>query len=132
MKFTIFTQAILAVPVLSTALAPPVIDTSEVKRENCQLTLQWKSNWNESGLKRYRVQLITSPRNDKHLDLYCSQFSKNKAQLNNVACFWIDGMYVIDSSHAVGPAGYAAYKREHGYASKAFTTGTGCTVIQNL
>ncbi|EWY81695.1 hypothetical protein FOYG_15917 [Fusarium oxysporum NRRL 32931] len=132
MKFSILAQAILALPALATAIPEPV-DTTEVdKRANCKLTLQWKSNWYENALRRYQVQLITSPRNDDHLGLYCNQFKVNAVQLENVQCFWTDGMYVLDVSEVQGPAGYAQYKNQHNLASKTFNRGTGCDVIQNL
>ncbi|KAK7572494.1 hypothetical protein V3481_017687 [Fusarium oxysporum f. sp. vasinfectum] len=131
MKFSILAQAILALLALATAIPEPV-DATEDKRANCKLTLQWKSNWYENALRRYRVQLITSPRNDDHLGLYCNQFKVNAVQLENVQCFWTDGMYVLDVSEVQGPAGYAQYKNQHNLASKTFNRGTGCDVIQNL
>ncbi|KAI1033880.1 hypothetical protein LB503_011066 [Fusarium chuoi] len=106
MKFSIVAQAILAIPALTTAIPEPV-GVTEDKRANCKLTLQWKSNWYENALRRYRVQLITSPRNDDHLGLYCNQFKANAVKLENVQCFWIDGIYVLDVSEVQGPAGYA-------------------------
>ncbi|EXL40224.1 hypothetical protein FOCG_17215 [Fusarium oxysporum f. sp. radicis-lycopersici 26381] len=59
MKLSILTLA-AAVPALAAAV-PASVDTAEVKRANCKLTLQWISNWSEAALRRYRVQLITSP-----------------------------------------------------------------------
>ncbi|KAF5723983.1 hypothetical protein FMUND_1304 [Fusarium mundagurra] len=131
MKFSILAQAVLAIPALATAIPEPV-GVTEDKRANCKLTLQWKSNWYENALRRYRVQLITSPRNDDHLGLYCDQFKVNAVKLENVQCFWTDGIYVLDVSEVQGPAGYAQYKNQHNLASKTFSRGTGCDVIQNL
>ncbi|KAG5810026.1 hypothetical protein H9Q74_005197 [Fusarium xylarioides] len=131
MKFSILTQAILAIPALATAIREP-IGVTEDKRANCKLTLQWNSNWYEHALRRYRVQLITTPRNDDHLGLYCDHFKVNAVQLENVQCFWTDGIYVLDVSDVQGPAGYAQYKNQHNIASRIFNRGTGCDVIQNL
>ncbi|KIL86387.1 hypothetical protein FAVG1_10216 [Fusarium avenaceum] len=130
MKFSIIAQAILAIPALATAIPAPV-DTTEVKRENCKLTLQWISNWYVNAMRRYRVQLITGPRNDDHLGLYCSQFKINAVEIENVQCFWTDNMFVIDVTEVQGPAGHAQYKNQHNIAAGIFNRGTGCEVIQN-
>jgi hypothetical protein len=71
------------------------------------LELKWISNWYENALRRYRVQLITSPRNDDHLGLYCDEFKINAVQLENVQCFWTDNMFVVDVSEVQGPAGHS-------------------------
>ncbi|KAG8361063.1 hypothetical protein FVEN_g708 [Fusarium venenatum] len=132
-KFSIFTQELLAVPALTSALNPAEVDASDVtKRENCKLTLQWKSNWREGSLRRYRVQLITAPREDSHLSLYCSHVKRGQAQLSNIQCYWRDGMYVIDFSDADGPAGYVTYKRVFSQAGDVCACGTGCQVVKNL
>ncbi|KAK2686670.1 hypothetical protein QWA68_014421 [Fusarium oxysporum] len=85
MKLSILTLA-AAVPALAAAV-PASVDTAEVKRANCKLTLQWISNWSEAALRRYRVQLITSPRNDAHLDQYCDLFKQSASGVQNVQCF---------------------------------------------
>ncbi|KAH7257943.1 hypothetical protein BKA59DRAFT_508839 [Fusarium tricinctum] len=130
MKLSILAQAILAIPALATAIPEPV-DTTEVKRANCKLELKWISNWYENALRRYRVQLITSPRNDDHLGLYCDEFKINAVQLENVQCFWTDNMFVVDVSEVQGPAGHSQYKNQHNIASGYFNRVTGCDVIQN-
>ncbi|RBR21204.1 hypothetical protein FVER53590_29002 [Fusarium verticillioides] len=58
----------------------------------------------------------------------------NAVKLENLQCFWTDGIYVLDVSEVQGPAGYAhsQYKNQHNLASKTFSRGTGCDVIQNL
>ncbi|RGP64443.1 hypothetical protein FLONG3_9501 [Fusarium longipes] len=133
MKFSVLFQTLLAVPALTAAVGPSAVDAAEVtKREACKLTLQWKSNWRESGLRRYRVQLITSPRDDTHLTLFCNHLRRGQAQHNNQQCYWRDGMFVVDLSHADGPAGYASYKRDFNNAADTFEWGTGCKVVRNL
>ncbi|SPJ70370.1 uncharacterized protein FTOL_00098 [Fusarium torulosum] len=130
MKFSIVAQAILAIPSVATAIPEPV-DMTEVKRENCKLTLQWVSNWYENGMRRYGVQLITSPRNDDHLGLYCNQFKINAVELENVQCFWTDNMFVMDVSEVQGPAGHAQYKNQYNIGAGILKRGTRCDVIQN-
>jgi hypothetical protein len=50
--------------------------------------------------------LITAPRNDRHLELYCDD-ARSARYLTNVQCFWgDDGKYYIDASVARGPAGH--------------------------
>jgi hypothetical protein len=76
------------------------------KRADCSLTVHYTKVWVESGLDRYRMWLITAPRNDKHLQLYCEAGS-NAFYLTNLQCFWgSDGKYYIDASVARGPAGH--------------------------
>ncbi|PNP84112.1 hypothetical protein FNYG_02800 [Fusarium nygamai] len=102
MKFSILAHAILAIPAPATAIPDPV-GVTEDKRANCKLT-------------PVEVQL----------------FKVNAVKLENVQCFWTDGIYVLDVSEVQGPAGYAQYKNQHNLASKTFSRGTGCDVIQNL
>ncbi|KAF5660656.1 type I transaminase [Fusarium heterosporum] len=112
MKFSIFTLAAAVpaltatVPALAVAGHASVNAAQEVKRDNCKLTLQWLTNWNEGGLRRYRVQLITSPRNDAHLDQFCAYIKTNSAGSQNLQCFWTDGMFVIDDSRGEGIPGH--------------------------
>ncbi|RGP81355.1 hypothetical protein FLONG3_499 [Fusarium longipes] len=131
MKFSILALAALAVPGLASAIPEPVEASKIQERANCKFTIQWKSNWYENALRRYRVQLITSPRNDDHLTLYCDQVKKLSVQLENVQCYWRDGIYVLDISEAQGPAGHDQYKRQHRIASDIFAKGTGCDVVRN-
>ncbi|RFN47288.1 hypothetical protein FIE12Z_8470 [Fusarium flagelliforme] len=131
MKFSILAQAIVTIPALASAIPEPVDTTNIAERANCKLTLQWKSNWYENAMRRYRVQLITSPRNDDHLKVYCDILAKNTVQLENQQCFWTDGMYVVDISEVQGPAGHSQYKNQHKIAADWFQKGTGCDVIRN-
>lgn len=50
------------------------------------------------------MQLITNPRNDRHLDVYCDAFKAPVGFTINPQCFWGDAYYV-DVSAARGPAG---------------------------
>ncbi|OBS26145.1 hypothetical protein FPOA_00088 [Fusarium poae] len=131
MKFSILAQALIAIPALASAIPEPVEVAQVDKRANCKFTIQWKSNWYENALRRYRVQLITEPRNDDHLDLYCGILAKYTVQLENQQCYWRDGMYVVDISEAQGPAGHDQYKRQHRITSERFKSGTGCDIVLN-
>lgn len=76
------------------------------KRADCSLTVRYAGDWVEAGLDRYRMWLITAPRNDRHLQLYC-EAGHSAMYLTNVQCFWgDDGKYYIDASVARGPAGH--------------------------
>ncbi|CVK96614.1 uncharacterized protein FMAN_10945 [Fusarium mangiferae] len=130
MKFSIITLA-ATVPALA-ATVPASADTAEVKRANCKLTLQWISNWSEAALRRYRVQLITSPRNDAHLDKYCDLFKQGSSGYQNVQCFWTDGMYVIDDSEGEGSPGHDLYLKDFNSAARYFELITGCDTVRNL
>ncbi|KAM0351670.1 hypothetical protein ACHAPU_002680 [Fusarium lateritium] len=132
MKFSIFAQAMMAIPALATAIPKTVDTTNVVERANCKFTIQWKDNWLENALRRYRVQLITSPRNDEHLDIYCKALRTKVVELENLQCFWADGMFVVDISEAQGPVGHNQYKRQHNTAADFFGLGTGCDVVRNL
>ncbi|KAF5227142.1 hypothetical protein FAUST_11962, partial [Fusarium austroamericanum] len=102
MKFSLITFA-AAVPALAAAV-PASVDTVEIqKRADCKLTLQWLTNWSEDALRRYRVQLITEPRNDDHIHKFCDLFKADASGVHNVQCFWTDdGKYVIDESEGEG------------------------------
>ncbi|KAM0345808.1 hypothetical protein ACHAPU_006161 [Fusarium lateritium] len=130
MKFSLLTLA-AAVPALAVAV-PASADATEVKRDNCKLTLQWTKNWSESALRRYRVQLITSPRNDAHLDTFCGLVQQVSDGIQNVQCFWTDGMYVIDESQGEGSIGHGLYVQNFNRAAHTFKTITGCDTVRNL
>ncbi|KPA45670.1 hypothetical protein FLAG1_01396 [Fusarium langsethiae] len=103
MKFTLFSQDALAIPFVTGALATPTSDS--VKRTDCSLTVHYDRDWVESGLDIYRMWLVTNPRNDQHLDVYCDIAKK---QINfgiNHQCFWEDGKFFVDISVARGSAG---------------------------
>jgi hypothetical protein len=68
------------------------------------MTVRYQKVWVESGLDRYRMQLITNPRNDRHLDVYCDTFLNAVGFIINPQCFWGDAYYA-DGSGARGPAG---------------------------
>ncbi|KAM0351671.1 hypothetical protein ACHAPU_002681 [Fusarium lateritium] len=131
MKFSLFTQAALAMPFLTGALAAPAADSSEAKRADCSLEIRYISNWVEAGLDRYRMQLITNPRNDRHLDVYCNRFTSTIGLTHNKQCFWGDAFYA-DGSAARGPAGRQAIMDAHNYVSNDFELLTGCRTIRNF
>ncbi|KAM0213323.1 hypothetical protein ACHAQI_004366 [Fusarium lateritium] len=131
MKFSTLTFA-AAVSALAAAV-PTSVDTAEAdKRADCKLTLQWKSNWSEAALRRYRVQLITSPRNDTHLDKYCSLIKQAASGVQNVQCFWTNGMFVIDDSQGEGSLGHSLYEKDFNGAAHYFELVTGCDTVRNL
>ncbi|CAJ0545114.1 Ff.00g085870.m01.CDS01 [Fusarium sp. VM40] len=131
MKFSLLTLA-AAVPALA-ATVPASVDAAEVdKRANCKLTLQWITNWSESALRRYRVQLITSPRNDAHLDKYCNLIKGGADGIQNVQCFWTKGMFVIDDSQGEGSIGHDLYLKAFNNAAHYFELTTGCDTVRNL
>ncbi|KAF4437788.1 hypothetical protein F53441_12929 [Fusarium austroafricanum] len=106
MKFTLFTDAALAIPFITGALATPTPDGPAAKRADCSLTVRYVKVWVESGLDRYRMTLITTPRNDRHLEVYCNIAQNGIDFGSNIQCFWEDGAYYIDISQARGPAGH--------------------------
>ncbi|KAF4996544.1 hypothetical protein FGRMN_4428 [Fusarium graminum] len=131
MKFSILALA-AAVPALSAAVPASVDTVEEVKRANCKLTLKWISNWSEAALRRYRVQLITSPRDDTHLDKFCDLMKKGAAGVQNIQCFWTDGMFVIDDSQGEGSPGHSLYLKDFNNAAHYFELITGCETVRNL
>ncbi|OBS23101.1 hypothetical protein FPOA_03660 [Fusarium poae] len=132
MKFSILTLA-AAVPALA-ATVPASVNTAQVdKRANCKLTLQWLDNWSEDALRRYRVQLITEPRNDDHIHKYCELLKADSYGVRNTQCFWTDdGKYVIDDSEGEGEPGHTLYLKYFGNAAKYFEWATGCDTVRNL
>ncbi|KAI1871813.1 hypothetical protein JX265_005799 [Neoarthrinium moseri] len=76
----------------------------------CNLDLKWVSNWAEAGYHRYRVQLITTPRNDDDLGVFCEALGRELGQVAwvpNVQCHWNDdGSFVADASFYEGSGGY--------------------------
>ncbi|WKT52879.1 hypothetical protein QSH57_003441 [Fusarium oxysporum f. sp. vasinfectum] len=119
MKFSLFTQAAMAIPFITGALATPTPDVSEVKRADCSMTVRYRKDWIESGLDRYRMQLITNPRNDRHLDVYCDAF---KAPVG----------FTINPHAARGPAGRRAVQDAHNKACNDFEVYTGCRTIREF
>lgn len=77
-----------------------------VSAQGCNLGLQWVTNFPETGLRRYRVQLTTTPRNDAHLGIFCEEL-RNRVPTGNVQCFWDGGRFVADASYVEGSAGYS-------------------------
>ncbi|KIL87911.1 hypothetical protein FAVG1_08792 [Fusarium avenaceum] len=117
MKFTLLTQAALAISSVTGAVANPTPDIS---------TVRYAGDWVEAGLDRYRMWLITAPRNDRHLQLYC-EAGHSAMYLTNVQCFWgDDGKYYIDASVARGPAGHTAIQRSHSAMCDDFQSLTKC------
>ncbi|KAH7257944.1 hypothetical protein BKA59DRAFT_508840 [Fusarium tricinctum] len=135
MRFTLFTQAALAIPFITGALATPTPDgkspISEVKRADCSLTVRYNKVWVESALDRYRMQLITNPRNDRHLDVYCDDWRGLVGFTSNKQCFWGDAYYA-DGSVAQGPAGHQAIQDSHNKACDDFERLTNCRTIREF
>ncbi|GKU14561.1 unnamed protein product [Fusarium langsethiae] len=132
MKFTLLTQAALAIPFITGAIATPTPDGSEVKRADCSLTVRYVKDWVESGLDRYRMWLITNPRNDRHLDIFCN-YAKNSVGLShNPQCFWENNAYYIDRSVARGPAGHNTIMTETGKLCDWYEYETGCRAIREF
>ncbi|KAH7196320.1 uncharacterized protein B0J16DRAFT_325810 [Fusarium flagelliforme] len=120
------------VPTSVPASVDTSVDTAEVKRANCKLTLKWIKNWHKNALRRYRVQLITTPRNDDHIHKYCDILKRTASGIQNVQCFWTDGMYVIDDSQAEGKVGHDDYVNDFSYAAHIFELSTGCDIEKSL
>ncbi|RGP81356.1 hypothetical protein FLONG3_500 [Fusarium longipes] len=140
MKFTLFTQATLAIPFITGALATPTpdngavinSDASEVdKRAACTFTVRYKKDWVKNGLDRYRMQLITNPREDRHLTVYCDIYKGLTGFTINPQCGWSDAYY-IDASAARGPAGRRAIQDGHHKACDDFEVYTGCKTIREF
>ncbi|KAK2686671.1 hypothetical protein QWA68_014420 [Fusarium oxysporum] len=130
MKFTLLTQTALAISSITGAVANPTPDISIgsaiYNRADCSLTVHYTKVWVESGLDRYRMWLITAPRNDKHLQLYC-EAGHHALYLINVQCFWgDDGKYYIDASVARGPAGHKTIQDTHSAMCEDYERLTGC------
>ncbi|QPC57951.1 hypothetical protein HYE67_000182 [Fusarium culmorum] len=135
MKFSLITFA-TAVPALAAAV-PASAGTAQDKRADCKLTLQWLTNWSEDALRRYRVQLITEPRNDDHIKKYCDLIKADASGVHNVQCFWTDdGKYVIDESEGEGSPGhggdFSQYLSRFNAAAKYFEWATSCDTVRNL
>ncbi|KAL4726592.1 hypothetical protein ACLX1H_005479 [Fusarium chlamydosporum] len=136
MKFTLLTQAALAISSITGAVANPTPDISTGstidKRADCSLTVHYTKSWVKTGLDRYRMWLITAPRNDKHLRLYC-EAGYHVPLLTNLQCFWgDDGKYYIDASVARGPAGHKAILEAHNDMCDDYERLTGCAAIREF
>ncbi|RBR18659.1 uncharacterized protein FIESC28_05936 [Fusarium coffeatum] len=131
MKFTLFTQAVLAIPMLSGAMAAPAESANEVKRAACSFEVKYVKSWVESGLDRYRMQLITNPREDRLLKVYCDLYTGTVGFTINDQCFWGDDYY-LDSSGARGSAGHKAILDAHNKACDDFEVVTGCRTIRHF
>lgn len=81
-------------------LAALLLALPAVAAQSCELKVQWVTNWYEQGYRRYQVTLITTPRNDNHLGLYCGHFRARTPEISvNTQCFWDnDGRYKVDAS----------------------------------
>lgn len=84
---------------LAVLLALPVVAV-----QACDLRLERITNWSEVAFRIYRVTLITTPRNDDHLGIFCGQLSQVGAR--NVQCFWENGRYLADASFVEGSSGH--------------------------
>ncbi|CAG7555138.1 unnamed protein product [Fusarium equiseti] len=71
MKFTLLTQAVVAIPMLTGAMAAPTENSRSMDS-----TVKCVKSWVKSGLDRYRMQLITNPRDDRLLGVYCDLYKK--------------------------------------------------------
>ncbi|CAJ0552552.1 Ff.00g006300.m01.CDS01 [Fusarium sp. VM40] len=127
MKFTLFTQAALAIPFITGAFAIPTPDGKSSSLKN----FRYQQDWVESGLDRYRMHLITSSRSDRHLDVYCEDFKKLVGLAINPQCFWGDAFYA-DASAARGPAGQKVIQDRHNKACDDFEKITGCRTIREF
>ncbi|RGP64442.1 hypothetical protein FLONG3_9500 [Fusarium longipes] len=129
MKFTLFTQAIMAVSAATGAIAAPAEDKPELfERANCKLTIRYDKSWVKTGLDRYRMHLITTPRNDRLLDVYCGKWTNMIGFVYNKQCHWEGGHYYADGSVARGSGGHRTIRESHFAARDEFVHITGCDV----
>lgn len=92
-------------PIKFTAFGLMAILSALPTVDACDLRLQWLDNWHEQGLRRYRVQIITTPRNDEHLDNYSSGLWSCRFA-TNPQTFWLDDRFVADISFPEGGDGH--------------------------
>ena len=90
------------------ALSLPLLAVAD-----CELALRWTKNWIDGALRRYQVQMITTPRNDSWANMYGVMAVNIGQGCSNVQWYWTDGMLVIDVSCVQGSAG-------HEYATTPF------------
>ncbi|KAJ4011539.1 hypothetical protein NW752_008545 [Fusarium irregulare] len=137
MKFTLLTQAALAISSISGVIASPTPeaineDSSLEKRKDCSLTIKYVKTWVEAGLDRYRHWLITEPREDRHLDFWC-EATYHGFYFTNQQCFWgDDGKYYVDVSVARGPAGHKYLMDTYNGACDDFERLTECKAIKQF
>ncbi|RGP70190.1 hypothetical protein FSPOR_4090 [Fusarium sporotrichioides] len=136
MKFTLLTQAALAISSITGAVASPTPDVSTDsavdKRADCSLTIKYQKVWVETGLDRYRHWLITEPREDKHLQFWCEAV-QHAFYFQNRQCYWgDDGKYYVDVSITRGPAGHDYLMSTYNGASDDFERLTGCRAIREF
>lgn len=93
------------IPIKFTALGLMAILSALPAVDACDLRLQWLTNWNEAGLRRYRVQLITTPRNDDHLTTYSNGIWSCRFA-SNPQTFWDGDKFVVDISFPEGGDGH--------------------------
>ncbi|WZH40701.1 uncharacterized protein QYS62_001639 [Fusarium acuminatum] len=136
MKFTLLTQVAVAISSITGAVANPTPDSSTGsvidKRADCSLAVHYTKVWVKTGLDRYRMWLVTSPRNDKHLQLFC-EAGHAALYFTNQQCFWgDDGKYYIDVSVARGPAGHKYIEDTFKAMCEDFERLTGCGTIRDF
>ncbi|CAI6337828.1 unnamed protein product [Periconia digitata] len=133
-------QALLAFPLLSNAATIPAEGDASVAqleaRADCTLYAHWLTNWNEYGLRRYRVKIGQDPGNSNE---YTDQFHNifmgyGWGEANNPQCFWNppDNSRVCDVSFAEGIVGHNAYKTSFQEPLNLFRARTGCDVNSAL
>ncbi|GKU06913.1 hypothetical protein FLAG1_07403 [Fusarium langsethiae] len=136
MKFTLLTQAVVAISPITGVVASPtpdvVTDALLDKRADCSMTIKYVKTWVESGLDRYRHWLITEPRDDSHLDFWCEAV-QHGFYFTNRQCFWgDDGKYYVDVSVARGPAGHKYLMDTYNGACQDFERLTECKAIKQF
>ncbi|RFN47835.1 hypothetical protein FIE12Z_7910 [Fusarium flagelliforme] len=128
MKFSILALT-AAVPALA-AVVPASVDTTEVVPTSVPASVD--TSVDTAEVKRANLQLITTPRNDDHIHKYCDILKRTASGIQNVQCFWTDGMYVIDDSQAEGKVGHDDYVNDFSYAAHIFELSTGCDIEKSL
>ncbi|KAH7303157.1 hypothetical protein B0I35DRAFT_485378 [Stachybotrys elegans] len=135
MKFTVLAKALAAIPLFSTSLASPLVqgaEVAEVEKRACELKVQWTDNWFEV-LTRYQVKLITTPRIDNLLAIYCDAFANTRTDdWDNLQCYWNGGHFYLDASFSWGSAGHDNYLRTHEEAAQKTRERSGCNVVLNI
>ncbi|CAG7563852.1 unnamed protein product [Fusarium equiseti] len=136
MKFTLLTQAALAISSVTGVIASPtpdvINDSTLEKRKDCSLTIKYEKVFVEDGMDRYRHWLITEPREDRHLDFWCAAVHSVQFFYNR-QCYWgSDGKYYVDVSVARGPAGHDYLVSVYNGASKDYERLTQCKAIKQF
>ncbi|CAI6337829.1 unnamed protein product [Periconia digitata] len=142
MKLTLFTLIPQALFAFSNAAAVELDNAAaEVTlepRAPCTLYAWWKTNWNEAGLRRYRVQIGQDPGgSNEYSERFCDVLYHrcySWSPIANPQCFWDtnDRTYYADLSFAEGPAGHSSYVDSFQHCLNNFRAETACDVNSNL